>query len=337
MRFKISLVLLFFLLQAVSLFAQQIHNPPAPLFRDPVFDGAADPVVIWNREEQSWWMLYTQRRANLETPGVAYCYGNDIGIATSKDHGQTWVYRGVLNLNFERGKNTFWAPDIVYDKGTYHMFVVYIQGVYSNWGGDAKLAHYTSKNLWDWKFSDFLSTPKSNIIDASLMQMPDQKWRIWYKGPGSVTMTGESTDLYNWKFEDKPAIGKPEHEGPKAFRFAGSYWMLTDEWKGMRVHRSDDAIKWQRQGMILDRASKRNEDGPTGAHGDVVVAGGKAYVFYFTHPERERHEKADADQHGIIPFALRRSSIQGAELVYKDGTLTCNRDEPFDFWMPDVK
>ena len=27
-------------------------------------DGAADPVLIWNREEKKWWMLYTQRRAN---------------------------------------------------------------------------------------------------------------------------------------------------------------------------------------------------------------------------------------------------------------------------------
>ena len=40
------------------------HIAPAPLFRDPVTDGAADPVLIWNREEKKWWMLYTQRRAN---------------------------------------------------------------------------------------------------------------------------------------------------------------------------------------------------------------------------------------------------------------------------------
>jgi sucrose-6-phosphate hydrolase SacC (GH32 family) len=160
----------------------KLHEAKAPLFRDPIFDGAADPVMVWNREEKSWWMLYTQRRANVETPGVSYCYGNDIGIASSKDNGQTWAYRGALDLNIERGKNTFWAPDIIYDKGTYHMFVVYIRGTYTNWGGDAKLAHYTSKNLWDWKFLNYLKTPKSNIIDATLMQMPDKKWHIWYKG-----------------------------------------------------------------------------------------------------------------------------------------------------------
>lgn len=72
-----------FLLQCFSISAQRdtkIHEAKAPLYRDPIFDGAADPVMVWNREEKSWWMLYTQRRANVETPGVSYCYGNDIGI-----------------------------------------------------------------------------------------------------------------------------------------------------------------------------------------------------------------------------------------------------------------
>ncbi|MBQ5689092.1 MAG: glycosyl hydrolase, partial [Bacteroidales bacterium] len=63
------------------------QTAPAPLFRDPITDGAADPVIIWNRQEKSWWMLYTQRRANAETENVAYCYGNAIGIASSDDNG----------------------------------------------------------------------------------------------------------------------------------------------------------------------------------------------------------------------------------------------------------
>ncbi|EDM33983.1 hypothetical protein PBAL39_05863 [Pedobacter sp. BAL39] len=315
---------------------RQFFNPPAPLFKDPVTDGAADPVVIYNRQEKSWWMLYTQRRANAETPDVSYCYGNDIAIASSKDHGKTWAYRGVLDLNFGPGKNTFWAPDIVYEKGVYHMFVVYIEGVYSNWNGNARLAHYTSKNLWDWKFIGFLKSPDHNIIDATLLKLPDGKWHIWYKGSGSVTMTGESADLKHWSFSDVPVIGKPEHEGPKAFQFAGHYWMLTDEWKGMRVHRSDDARTWDRQGMVLDKASGRREDGPNGAHGDVVVVGDKAYIFYFTHPGRKSHLEAPADRNGYIPFELRRSSIQVAELIFKDGTLVCDRDRPFDFYLPDL-
>ena len=132
------------------------QTAPAPLYRDPVYDGVADPVVVWNKEDRSWWMLYTQRRANVNAGNVAYCYGNDIGIASSRDHGRTWVYRGVLDLNMERGKNTFWAPEVVNFNGVYHLFVSYIEGVRTDWGGHARMAHYTSKNMWDWKFEGFV-------------------------------------------------------------------------------------------------------------------------------------------------------------------------------------
>ena len=36
---------------------------PAPLFRDPIFDGASDPTVIWNKKEACYYMFYTQRRS----------------------------------------------------------------------------------------------------------------------------------------------------------------------------------------------------------------------------------------------------------------------------------
>lgn len=318
--------------------AQEIpkdHIAPAPLYRDPVTDGAADPVMVWNREEKKWWMLYTQRRANAESADVAYCYGNPIGVASGEDNGRTWVYRGTLELNFERGQNTFWAPEVVYNTGEYHMFVVYIQGVRNHWGGRARMAHYVSKNLWDWKFLGLLTLTSENVIDATVMQMPDGKWRMWYKDQqrGSVTMMAESLDLYKWEVHNEPAIGGIPHEGPKAFGFAGYYWMITDEWHGMRVYRSKDATSWEKQGLILDTASKRTEDTPSGAHGDVIVINDKAYIFYFTHPGRKNHNEAPIGSNGIIPFMLRRSSIQVAPLQFKNGTLVCDRNKPFDFWL----
>src|SRR6187402_3820224 len=93
----------------------KMHKAPAPLYRDPVYDGAADPVVIYNRDKKEWWMFYTQRRANMQTANVAFCYGTAIGVATSNDHGQTWVYKGTPALEFEEGLNTFWAPDIIFE------------------------------------------------------------------------------------------------------------------------------------------------------------------------------------------------------------------------------
>ena len=314
-----------------------LHIAPAPLFRDPITDGAADPVVIWNREEKSWWMLYSQRRANTEAPDVAYCYGTSIGIASTKDRGQTWVYRGTLNLEIEHGHNTFWAPDIVYENGMYHMFVVYIQGARIHWGGKKRMAHYTSTNLWDWKFIDFLKLSSEDVIDASLFKMPDGVWGMWYKDDANNAkiMLAESNDLYKWKMIDQPVISDSRQEGPKIFQYKNYYWMLTDEWHGMRVYRSKDGATWEKQGLVLDSASSRPEDKPSGAHGDVIVVNNKAYIFYFTHPGRKSHGEAPADENGIIPFNLRRSSIQAAQLEFKNGTLVCDRDMPFDFWLPD--
>lgn len=314
-----------------------LHAAPAPLFRDPITDGAADPVVIWNREEKSWWMLYSQRRANTEAPDVAYCYGNDIGIASTKDHGQTWVYRGTPDLETEKGRNTFWAPDIVYENGLYHMFVVYIQGARIHWGGKKRMAHYTSTNLWDWKFIDFLKLSSEDVIDASLFKMPNGIWRMWYKDDANNAriMLAESHDLYEWKMIHQPVISDSRQEGPKIFQYENYYWMLTDEWHGMRVYRSKDGLTWEKQGLVLDSASSRPEDKPSGAHGDVIVVNNKAYIFYFTHPGRRSHGEAPADENGIIPFNLRRSSIQAAQLEFKNGTLVCDRNKPFDFWLPD--
>ena len=311
------------------------HIAPAPLFRDPVTDGAADPVLIWNREEKKWWMLYSQRRANTEAAGVAFCYGTDIGVASAEDNGQTWVYRGTLNLEFEHGKNTFWAPDIVYQNGEYHMFVVYIQGVRSHWGGQARMAHYVSKNLWNWKFIGFLKLSSETVIDASLFKDDKGIWRMWYKDEtrNSAIMMAQSKDLYNWTFDSKPVLGNSVQEGPKIFKFGDYYWMLTDEWHGLRVYRSNDLKKWDKQGLILDSASNREDDHPSGAHCDVIVVNNKAYVFYFTHPGRKIHGEAHLRDDGIYPFDERRSSIEVGPLEIKNGTLVSDRNKPFDFWL----
>lgn len=98
------------LLLTGSLSQSSAQKAPAPMYRDPITDGAADPALVWNRAEKCWWMLYTQRRANTEAENVAYCYGTAIGIASSDDNGQTWVYRGTLDLQIDPGHNTFWAP-----------------------------------------------------------------------------------------------------------------------------------------------------------------------------------------------------------------------------------
>ncbi len=316
--------------------SQAIHIAPAPLYRCPVYDGAADPTVIYNHNEKSWWMLYTQRRANQDGADVSYCYGSNIGVASSSDHGATWVYRGALDLSIEKGQNTFWAPEVVFEKGVYHMYVAYIQGVRNHWGGDKHIMHYSSKDMWDWKFESQLPLSSVSVIDACVFHLPDGKWRMWYKDEtqGSVSMTAESPDLYHWTMQQKAAVSDRAHEGPKVFRFKDKYWMVVDQWAGLAVYSSDDCDSWIFNSVILDKGSKRNEDQPSGAHADVIVVNEKAYIFYFTHPGRKTHLDAPNESNDVLPYNLRRSSIQVAELKLTDNKITCDRDEPFDFYLP---
>ena len=297
----------------------------APLFRDPIYDGAADPVVIWNREEQNWWMIYTNRRATAEGVNVAWVHGTDLGVASSNDGGNTWLYRGTLQgLDFEWGRNTFWAPEIYWHDGLYHMYVSYITGVPTDWPGHRRdIIHYTSPNMLDWTFCSKLKLSSDRVIDACVHEKPEGGFRMWYKDEanGSHTYAADSVDLYQWQVVG-PVITDHAHEGANVFWFKGSYWMIIDEWRGQGVYRSDDLEHWERNGLILDQSGIRVDDYGYGHHADVVVQDEHAYIFYFTHPGR-----ATSQERG---YESRRSSIQVARLDVVDGVLVCNRDEPFE-------
>lgn len=214
------------------------------------------------------------------------------------------------------------------------MFVSYIRGVANHWSGTATMMHYTSTNLWDWTWEGPVKLPKENVIDATLIQLPDGKWRMWYKCD-SKSLFADSDDLYSWTGDEVSAISDVPHEGAKVFRFRDRYWMVTDEWRGMGVYSSDDLLNWHKQpGHILNGPSKRKDDYPSGAHGDVIVTAESAYIFYFTHPGRESHTKDYQNQIGNIPYELRRSSIQVAELDVTDGVLVVkDRDKPFRVYL----
>ena len=72
---------------------------PAPLYRDPIFDGPADPMIIRKASDGKFYMFYTQRRASQQVCDVSYCYGTAVGVAESED-GSYWLYRGALDLDF---------------------------------------------------------------------------------------------------------------------------------------------------------------------------------------------------------------------------------------------
>jgi sucrose-6-phosphate hydrolase SacC (GH32 family) len=123
-----------------------------PLFRDPIHDGAADPVVVWNRARKTWWMLYTNRRADLaDSNGVTWVHGTHIGIAESADGGAHWKYVSEADIPLPAPDYTLWAPEVIDVGGTYHMFLTVVPGTFDNWNHPRHILHLTSKDLLHWK------------------------------------------------------------------------------------------------------------------------------------------------------------------------------------------
>lgn len=332
---KYILVTFLTLLLAFKAQAQQpsfdMEHAPGPLFRCPIYDGATDPSVFWNKQKNEWWLFYTQRRANQSLPpSVAQVYGCAIGIAASKDNGRSWYYVGTANLpQPDQGHNTLWAPHVFEDnKGIYHMIVTYIPGVYTDWGGDCRFVHYTSKDMMNWKWLAEIPDTHGSI-DASVLQLKDGTWKMWYKDMESHTSTFLSKDLKSWK-PNGTEISDNGHEGPVVFYWKNKYWMITDEcalgYVGLHVYESDDASHWKRNNTILNKPGKREDDQDQGRHCDVRVVGDRAYLFYFTHPGRV-YDKTSGIEIEENTWQYHRASIQVAELEIADGKVMCDRDK----------
>ena len=294
-----------------------------PLFRDQIYDGAADPVVIYNNEEERWFMFYTNRRANLEhTDGVDWVHGTPIGIAESTDGGATWTYRCDAKINYGADDYSFWAPDVICHNNIYHMFLTVVPGTFSNWSHPREIVHLTSDNLIDWNLDSQIPLASNHVIDAGLIQAKDGTWYMFYNNEqdSKSIYLATSPDLYKWEDKGK-IIGDKAGEGPKVFYWKDRYFMIVDVWDGQNVYSSTDMKEWVAQpDRILQTPGKGEDDGTNGLHADVLVNDRKAYIFYFTHPGRAS-DKGDS-------YGTRRSSIQVVELECSNGKIMCDRDKP---------
>lgn len=295
----------------------------APVFRDPVYDGATDPTLIRHHETGEWWMFYTQRRTTDEGPRHRWVHGTQIGIAVSTDQGSTWTYRGIAE-GLEQG-NTLWAPEVVRTSQDYRMFLTVVDGVPADWNdATAGIVEYHSSDLLHWQRARAIDLGSSRVIDAAVAVCPDGLWRLWYKDErdASSTRVATSADLQSWTVAGRAVPAPPPHEGPNVFRLGGWWWLITDEWRGLAVHRSPDAVHWSRQardgGLILNRPGAHLDDREVGHHADAVpLTDSYAVLFYFTHPNRSRA----GDER------LRRASaIHVAGLTVHDGELVADRD-----------
>lgn len=303
---------------------------PKPLYRDPVYDGAADPSIVYDRANKRWRMFYTNRRANA--PGltaVTWVHGTPIGIAESVD-GSTWTYAGDAEFpkdipGTDVEVPTYWAPAVVDDGETYHMFLSIVPGIFEDWQHPRNIVHLTSSDLRRWKYESTLPLVTDKVIDAGVLRLPDGTWRLWYNNErdGKRTYYADSPDLYTWTDRGSANLPRDRGEAPLPFFWKGRYWMLVDLLGniGLGAYRSDDALNWERQpASLLDVPGKGEDDQNGGHHPEVVINGDRAFLFYFVHPG----VAADSDEQDT-----KRSSIQVTELkLSADGWLECDRDAP---------
>jgi len=228
-----------------------------------------------------------------------------------------------LPAEFGGSNATHWAPDVVRDDmGLFHMFLTAVPGIFEDWNHPRRIIHLTSKDLRTWRDARAVMLATDRAIDASVVRLPGGDWRMYYNNEkdNKAIWYADSPDLEQWTDRGK-LITDQAGEGPKAFRWRGKWWLITDVWRGLGVYRSDDGVSWLRQtNNLLEAPGKGVDDQVKGAHADVVVSGDRAWLFYFTHPGR-KDTKADT-------YETRRSSIQVVELQPDGEWLKADRDSP---------
>lgn len=303
----------------------KIQEVPAPMFDDPIWHGAADPTIIWNHQENRWFVYYTQRRASLKNAeGVNWCHGSAIGICSSED-GSNWQYEGICmgddGLNDPIGKQcSWWAPGVDYSESEqlYHMYVTWVDGIYTSWKGKRFIKHFTSKDGKNWQYQSSLDLSSDRCIDAGIHKIGN-KWYLWYKdeNKGSHTWMAESPDRYQWSVVG-PVITDCGHEAPYVWHWQGNYWMIVDAWeKGLRIYKSQSGIaNWQYSSTILKQPGKRAKDNARGDHPGILKLNNRVYILYFVH-FRDKNENPEG----------RKTVLQAAELEYNNHKIVCNRDK----------
>jgi hypothetical protein len=94
------------------------------------------------------------RGTAANAPGVTWVHGSNIGMAESADGGATWTYRGTADITYGKdthpGDYTYWAPEVIWFEGTYHMYLSYVPGIFADWNHPREIVHLTSKDGVKW-------------------------------------------------------------------------------------------------------------------------------------------------------------------------------------------
>ena len=305
---------------------KQAERIPAdfPLYIDPVYNGSTDPMVWYNPNTKTYYMYHTSRRSNVEgLGGIESVHGSPIGIAESRDGGASWTYLRDADIDYAPDPNpTYWAPEVIWHEGKFHMYLTYVPGIFDTWEHPRDIVHLTSTDGISWHTESVLDLAVRKVIDACVAQLPDGTWRLWYNNEpdGKTIFYADSPDLYHWTDKGKVLSIVTRGEGPNVFTLNGKIYMIVDEWKGLSVFTTEDYDNWTKQ---EGRYLVDGVDGQLrGNHADVEVVDGHAYMFYFSGIR-------ETDPATGQPRRRRGSAVYVTELVQaEDGTLSCDTTQP---------
>lgn len=244
------------LLRVAPCDAVDLDELTAPLYRDPLFDGAHDPELVWNHAEQCYWLLYLQNRYNIplsDPAPLGRTSLTDIGLASTPDGGRSWVYRGVAegldvpasaradglppSGTQQYGGATWWRPAVTSVGGVYHAFWVMWEasrgmkgpdgpGAYANWN----LVHYTSNNLKSWSYNQTVRT-NSFAYDSDVFRLADGRYILFSTGQTRAVRGNpkvlQSRDLYEWTECTDAGLQVNIDEGPHA-----TWNDMSIKWRG---------------------------------------------------------------------------------------------------------
>jgi hypothetical protein len=181
------------------------------------------------------------------------------------------------------------------------MYLSFVPGIFNDWDHPREIVYLTSTDGIKWNTIGKINLESERVIDACVIQLPDNTWRMWYKDERRpmALCYADSNDLKNWKQKGN-AVTDFNGEGPKVINWKGRYWLIADCWSnGMRVWSSDDCTNWKLQ-----------EEPLFGSHGDVVISGNRAWWFYFGGPRQAGTRRGG-----------RSSAINVVDLFVTDGKL----------------
>jgi hypothetical protein len=212
---------------------------------------------------------------------------------------------------------TWWAPCFLRERNQFHMWVVLVDGVYTNWAGKRNILHFTSDDGVTWKYRSTARLSSDRVIDPTVYRVGGL-WYMVYKDEAvaSHTYVSQSADLEDWTNAHR-AGPDGSQEAPFVFRWREKWWLMVDALgsKGLRIYNSDNGIDgFKYVATILNQHDgTRPHDEGIGHHPGIVIQGSgsgqQCLVYYF----------AEAHRHAYIQIAQLELDA--------DGTPFCNRNK----------